>query len=472
MTPHGANPLQRHIGRFKDALAAARAYDRAAYFLYGQKAVLNFSSEEAAADQGGVPLFIRHAKEQAGANIAACCAESSSTVPASSSSSSSVSDGFGTSSPTPCAASADADPAWQLLQQHREQQPPTQMLEQMQLLPTHHQQQQQQLCVFDASVLPVVCQVSPVQPAGALALQLQCWPMNLCPCQPAPGPTAAVSVAPLTGQLGALSGTSVTCGATSSCSSSLLNPVQLASCGLLPGSTVGSSTMLPIAVAAAATGPMQAAPFLGAQHASAAAAAGASHGGPVFTSSSSSSAVAQAAATERQVLHQLLELQLQKQPPLQQTLTWPQQQQQQQQQAPAASGVQLLHVPPRPLLMQHVHAGPVQQHTKLLQAPVVLNGTSDSLQLQHHSSRHLQLQAPSMLAHSSSTGTDGLFQAGVLGAGQQQQQLLHSPAVAVAHATELQHAVVQQQLQLQHYQQNAPVGVLTGVLQGGALLQL
>ena len=68
-------PQQRHIGRFKDALVAARAYDRAAYFLYGEKAVLNFNMEEAAADQGDVPLFIRQAKEQAEAAAALAAAQ-------------------------------------------------------------------------------------------------------------------------------------------------------------------------------------------------------------------------------------------------------------------------------------------------------------------------------------------------------------------------------------------------------------
>jgi hypothetical protein len=67
--------MQRHIGRFKDALVAARAYDRAAYFLYGEKAILNFSMEEAAADQGDVPLFIRQAKEQAEATATLAAAE-------------------------------------------------------------------------------------------------------------------------------------------------------------------------------------------------------------------------------------------------------------------------------------------------------------------------------------------------------------------------------------------------------------
>lgn len=65
---------QRHIGRFKDARVAARAYDRAAYFLYGEKAILNFSMEAAAADQGEVPLFIRQAKEQAEAAAALAAA--------------------------------------------------------------------------------------------------------------------------------------------------------------------------------------------------------------------------------------------------------------------------------------------------------------------------------------------------------------------------------------------------------------
>jgi hypothetical protein len=36
---------QRHVGRYRDDVTAARAYDKAAAYLYGSKAILNFSME-------------------------------------------------------------------------------------------------------------------------------------------------------------------------------------------------------------------------------------------------------------------------------------------------------------------------------------------------------------------------------------------------------------------------------------------
>jgi hypothetical protein len=36
---------QRHVGRYRDDVTAARAYDKAAVYLYGPKAILNFSME-------------------------------------------------------------------------------------------------------------------------------------------------------------------------------------------------------------------------------------------------------------------------------------------------------------------------------------------------------------------------------------------------------------------------------------------
>lgn len=48
MHPH---PLLQHVGRFRDAEEAARAYDRAAYYLQGPGAIdFNLSPQEAAAD--------------------------------------------------------------------------------------------------------------------------------------------------------------------------------------------------------------------------------------------------------------------------------------------------------------------------------------------------------------------------------------------------------------------------------------
>ncbi|KAF8057657.1 CRL5 [Scenedesmus sp. PABB004] len=58
---------QRHVGRFKSDTAAARAYDKAAVYLYGAKAILNFSLEETLADPLEVSSFIAAAKGAAAA---------------------------------------------------------------------------------------------------------------------------------------------------------------------------------------------------------------------------------------------------------------------------------------------------------------------------------------------------------------------------------------------------------------------
>jgi hypothetical protein len=54
---------QRHVGRYKDETAAARAYDNAALFLYGGKAILNFTMEDCLADTSEVCYFPLQAKE-------------------------------------------------------------------------------------------------------------------------------------------------------------------------------------------------------------------------------------------------------------------------------------------------------------------------------------------------------------------------------------------------------------------------
>jgi hypothetical protein len=55
---------QRHIGRYKDETLAAQAYDRAAYYLYGTRANLNFRLVDVLADPSDVPASIKLAKEQ------------------------------------------------------------------------------------------------------------------------------------------------------------------------------------------------------------------------------------------------------------------------------------------------------------------------------------------------------------------------------------------------------------------------
>jgi hypothetical protein len=63
--PHCTTPhAQRHIGRFKDEVDAARAYDKAAHFLYGPRAVLNFSLKEAAEDTSKVRVGVGRAERQ------------------------------------------------------------------------------------------------------------------------------------------------------------------------------------------------------------------------------------------------------------------------------------------------------------------------------------------------------------------------------------------------------------------------
>ncbi|KAF8063789.1 gpn3 [Scenedesmus sp. PABB004] len=56
---------QRHVGRFEDELVAARAYDKAAVYLYGGCAITNFGLEAVQADPSEVSAFIMLAKEQA-----------------------------------------------------------------------------------------------------------------------------------------------------------------------------------------------------------------------------------------------------------------------------------------------------------------------------------------------------------------------------------------------------------------------
>ncbi|WIA42800.1 hypothetical protein OEZ86_008737 [Tetradesmus obliquus] len=56
---------QRHVGRYRDDVTAARAYDKAAVYLYGSKAILNFSMAECLADPSEISGFITLAKEQA-----------------------------------------------------------------------------------------------------------------------------------------------------------------------------------------------------------------------------------------------------------------------------------------------------------------------------------------------------------------------------------------------------------------------
>lgn len=73
---------QRHVGRFKDDVAAARAYDKAAVYLYGSKAVLNFTMAECLADPSEVSAFIAIAKELSdGASGAGSAAEQAQTAP-------------------------------------------------------------------------------------------------------------------------------------------------------------------------------------------------------------------------------------------------------------------------------------------------------------------------------------------------------------------------------------------------------
>jgi hypothetical protein len=45
-------------------VAAARAYDKAAYYLYGHKAILNFGFEDVESDPTPVAACIRQAREQ------------------------------------------------------------------------------------------------------------------------------------------------------------------------------------------------------------------------------------------------------------------------------------------------------------------------------------------------------------------------------------------------------------------------
>jgi hypothetical protein len=150
-------PQQRHIGRFKDALVAARAYDRAAYFLYGKKAVLNFSMEEAAADQGDVPLFIRQAKEQAEAAAALAAAQAAAedgSVQLSLGIHSRKGDMAGMVWPTQGSLVGFAGvanvPAWQQQQHHHHHQHQHQLLQDLQVQQHAGLQQQKQVYVLDA----------------------------------------------------------------------------------------------------------------------------------------------------------------------------------------------------------------------------------------------------------------------------------------------------------------------------------
>eukprot|EP00775_Hariotina_reticulata_P002096 gene2096-2414_t len=56
---------QRHVGRFEDDVAAAKAYDKAAVYLYGANAITNFGIQACQEDPTEVSPFIVLAKEQA-----------------------------------------------------------------------------------------------------------------------------------------------------------------------------------------------------------------------------------------------------------------------------------------------------------------------------------------------------------------------------------------------------------------------
>jgi hypothetical protein len=150
---------QRHIGRFRDALDAAKAYDRAAYYLYGEKAILNFSMEEAAADQGSVPLFIRQAKEQAEA--AAALAEAMGAAADGSASSSGIVSTLHTQGDAAAAAAAAALTAGMQAQTGWQQ-----------ILTQQPQQQQQQVYILDAYG-NIVCQSAASTTSSLQQLQQQ-----------------------------------------------------------------------------------------------------------------------------------------------------------------------------------------------------------------------------------------------------------------------------------------------------------
>ncbi|WIA34438.1 hypothetical protein OEZ86_012772 [Tetradesmus obliquus] len=56
---------QRHVGRYEDDISAAKAYDKAAVYLYGANAITNFGLYQVAEDPTEVSAFIVLAKEQA-----------------------------------------------------------------------------------------------------------------------------------------------------------------------------------------------------------------------------------------------------------------------------------------------------------------------------------------------------------------------------------------------------------------------
>ncbi|WIA42176.1 hypothetical protein OEZ86_009440 [Tetradesmus obliquus] len=59
------NGKLRFVGRFEDAITAARAYDKAAVYLYGASAITNFGLEACLADPTEVGSCIVRAKEEA-----------------------------------------------------------------------------------------------------------------------------------------------------------------------------------------------------------------------------------------------------------------------------------------------------------------------------------------------------------------------------------------------------------------------
>lgn len=62
------NGKQRHVGRFRDAVTAARAYNKVVVFLYGERAITNLlqdSGDDGSTDTFDIPFAIRQAKLEA-----------------------------------------------------------------------------------------------------------------------------------------------------------------------------------------------------------------------------------------------------------------------------------------------------------------------------------------------------------------------------------------------------------------------
>jgi hypothetical protein len=166
---------QRHIGRYKDETLAAQAYDRAAYYLYGTRANLNFRLVDVLADPNAVPASIKLAKEQPfvgtrlqsqfNANTNTSCGSSSSSTCSYSPHSSRQPQSISMHSSSACGFIQGCVTAGDPLQQQQMGMYTSQQQQQQQVLLCMPQQQQQQMAACMAQQQQLLTQ----QQAGTIS---------------------------------------------------------------------------------------------------------------------------------------------------------------------------------------------------------------------------------------------------------------------------------------------------------------